>query len=781
MVKVRYQNGFVLLVAVCAAALASGCLKLKNPSPSTSGGSPSPAIEPFRYLMSGVAGGWRTDFSLAWSRPWGVAVKQDAPDQGDIFYTSNGSVIRLSSEGTLKGWIGGGRDGWHQGSISPGASAGSFGMATKAAIANGYLYVTDAKNSRVARWTVDEGVFSGWIGGGLSGWQTTDGAAVSGTGLGFFSSPYGSAVDGSGNLYVTEYGNHRIQKWNAGGVFQGWVGNADTGAWRTTFEAPAAGAGDGQFKGPVDVIYDSVTDRLYVAEAGATGNCRIQKWTTSGDYEGWIGGGSNGWKTGAGATCGDGDALFNTWVYALAVDSSGKLYAADNPSNHIAVWDLATGAYLHWYGNGVDGPSTGAGARYEGVGTNQGYYGNLKGLGIDRSSNQLYVALMGRGLHRLSTAGVTSGWYDSIGTPGWQTGALPGDGIMEGRWVLARSAARDPDGNFYLSEYVSSVSMGSAAYLKRYDSDGNYLGWIGGGQDGWQTSDPTNSRGTTHGYLQAPAQFGFDDTQIYVTDSSSHWVQIWTRTGNRVGWLGGGSDGINTGAAPASSGAARSFNNPAGIAVDSAQGYLYVADRLNHRIQRWTTSGVSSQWLGGGVAGWQLEAAAPVSGAGDAAFNTPNGLALSGGKLYVCDSANNRVQKWDVVSGAYEGWIGGGQDGWQTGTASGGTGDRFFKMDTYGLFTCGIAVDPEGTFLYVTDYDNYRVQKWVLSSGAYVGWMGGGSDDWVLGEAPLFIGAQPLNVGYSPTGIIAGPDGDLYLWRGTSGGNPVLVHYRQNP
>src|SRR4051812_41424780 len=41
----------------------------------------------------------------------------------------------------------------------------------------------------------------------------------SGSGNGQFYSPYGAAVDGSGNVYVTDAGNKRVQKFSSNGTF----------------------------------------------------------------------------------------------------------------------------------------------------------------------------------------------------------------------------------------------------------------------------------------------------------------------------------------------------------------------------------------------------------------------------------------------------------------------------------------------------------------------------------------------------------------------------------
>jgi tripartite motif-containing protein 71 len=80
-----------------------------------------------------------------------------------------------------------------------GAAAGRFnGIAGLAVDAAGHLYVADALNNRIPKFT-PSGTFLGQFGG-------------QGQGPGRFSLPSDVTVDGSGNLYVADSLNYRIQK-----------------------------------------------------------------------------------------------------------------------------------------------------------------------------------------------------------------------------------------------------------------------------------------------------------------------------------------------------------------------------------------------------------------------------------------------------------------------------------------------------------------------------------------------------------------------------------------
>ena len=78
------------------------------------------------------------------------------------------------------------------------------------------------------------------------------------------------------------------------------------------------------------------------------------------------------------------------------------------------------------------------------------------------------------------------------------------------------------------------------------------------------------------------------------------------------------------------------FNVPAGVAVDHA-GNVYVADSGNNRIQKFDS-------IGKFIATWGS------SGSGNGQFSGIGGVALdSAGNVYVADQGNNRIQKFDSI------------------------------------------------------------------------------------------------------------------------------------
>ena len=172
-----------------------------------------------------------------------------------------------------------------------------------------------------------------------------------GSGFMQFNAPVGVATDSSGNLYVADTNNHRIQKFNSSGSYLSQFGSM--------------GSGNGQFNRPAALAVDS-SGNLYVADGL---NNRIQKFTSAGVYLTQWGG------------FGSGDGQLRTPL-ALALDSSGNLYVADTANNRIQKF-TNNGVYLTQWG------STGNGV---------GQFSGPRGVALDSSGN-IYVTDTGN--HRV--------------------------------------------------------------------------------------------------------------------------------------------------------------------------------------------------------------------------------------------------------------------------------------------------------------------------------------------------------------------------------------------
>ncbi|NDG72512.1 MAG: hypothetical protein EBY32_14700 [Proteobacteria bacterium] len=148
------------------------------------------------------------------------------------------------------------------------------------------------------------------------------------------------AVDGSGNVYVADSGNHRIRKITASGIVTTLAGSGSAGY------ADGNGA-SASFYQALGVAVDG-SENVYVADAV---NNRIRKITPSGTVTTLAGSGSSGYADGNGAS-----AIFYS-PHAVAVDGSGNVYVADTGNHRIRniVPDtdgdgLSDGAEVNTYG-----------------------------------------------------------------------------------------------------------------------------------------------------------------------------------------------------------------------------------------------------------------------------------------------------------------------------------------------------------------------------------------------------------------------------------------------
>jgi len=191
----------------------------------------------------------------------------------------------------------------------------------------GDVFVSDHADSRVHKLTSDGALL------------TTFGSA--GSGESQFQSPRFLTVDGGGNVYVTGYTSHRVKRFdNDGNLLRmcGW--GVDDGTVELKICANAstpchigqAGSGVGQLYGPSDIVVDRAGN-LYVVESSSHS---ISQFDTDGNYVATLG--SNGY--------GNSDFWHPS---VIAVDGYGDLYVVDLTNMRIRKFDgeaIALMAYL---------------------------------------------------------------------------------------------------------------------------------------------------------------------------------------------------------------------------------------------------------------------------------------------------------------------------------------------------------------------------------------------------------------------------------------------------
>jgi len=159
---------------------------------------------------------------------------------------------------------------------------------------DGNVYVVDYANIRVQKFN-NQGDF-------ISKWGTK------GKADGQFGVPHGVDVDKEGNVYIVDMDNNNVQKFDSEGNF--------------LYKWGSMGTGDGQFMHPHTIKLDSAGNS-YVSDMA---NLNIQKFDSEGSFL---------YKWGS---MGTGDGQFNA-PEGVAIDSLGNIYVTDTDNNNVQKFD----------------------------------------------------------------------------------------------------------------------------------------------------------------------------------------------------------------------------------------------------------------------------------------------------------------------------------------------------------------------------------------------------------------------------------------------------------
>jgi len=207
----------------------------------------------------------------------------------------------------------------------------------------------------------------------------------------------------------------------------------------------------------------------------------------------------------------------------------------------------------------------------------------------------------------------------------------------------------------------------------------------------------------TGGTFNLPTALAVSATDIYVADTNVHAIKkISLADESTVTWAGTPStSGTTTGVTRLNA----LFNTPAGIAVDTATGIVYVSDSGNHTIRKIDAAGNITTIAGiAGTSGYKNSATGIL-----AKFNLPTNLVFSGNALYVTDTNNHAIRKIDTTTNAVTTFAGSAGAIDTDLTAASGIADGIGTAATFS-FPRGIALDAAANF-YVSDQSLTRLRK----------------------------------------------------------------------
>ncbi len=162
----------------------------------------------------------------------------------------------------------------------------------------------------------------------------------------------------------------------------------------------------------------------------------------------------------------------------------------------------------------------------------------------------------------------------------------------------------------------------------------------------------TGTHGLVNGYrtsaqFGAPTKMAWDGNgNMYVTDADNFVIRKIDTAGNVITFAGSGSPGFTDG-----QGSGAQFTYPGDILFNPADGYFYITDSGNNAIRRMDVYGNVTTYAGAKQGGF-------VNGALlQARFQSPTGLAIYTGYLYVADTMNNAIRRIDMNAGQVSTYI----------------------------------------------------------------------------------------------------------------------------
>lgn len=522
-----------------------------------------------------------------------------------------------------------------------------------------------------------------------------------GSGNGQFSYPRHMAQDASGNLYITDNGNSRVQKFDSNGnyVLQfGVYGTGDgemydpdgiqvvgsnlylveglnnrvqifdlSGNYISKFGTP--GTGNGEFDHPSDIAVDTsgnmyVTDKL---------NNRVQKFDNTGAFVLTFG------------TSGSATGEFN---FPESIDfHEDYLYVSDTSNNRIQKFDL-NGDFVSTFGEYGEGP---------------GYFLNPVGIAFDSNDNMYIVD---GGNSRIQEFDSSGNFIMAISGPG------PTDGKLSSPIDIILNSSNEllvTDQNMHRVQRFSNLpqtpsapgpitlTRGNASAIVAFDApesdNGSAILYYTitstpGSIVATTTATSTNFTGLTNG-----VSYHFAVTATNAVGTSATTTSLSPVTPRDPALFGYEySSQIGTKGTPEVSNDGELYE-PRRVLTDSA-GNIYIVDTYNSRIQKFDSNGNFLLKFG-------------TNGSLDGEFNVPVGISLdSNGNIFVADSNNYRIQKFNS-SGVYISQFG----------ISGSNDGELYAPNSVFIDTL------DDNNIYVADTDNHRVQKF-SSSTSYVSQFG---------------------------------------------------------
>ncbi|MEI8278225.1 MAG: T9SS type A sorting domain-containing protein [Bacteroidota bacterium] len=317
------------------------------------------------------------------------------------------------------------------------------------------------------------------------------------------------------------------------------------------------------------------------------------------------------------------------YPYAVALDTTGNLYIADEQNQRIRMVSKATGQISTLIGNGVAG--------FAGDGTDIALVNKPQGLAVDKLGNIYFADKNNHRIRSISTLGIVQTVVGS------GVGGYSGD---NGPALLAKlnyptDVILDTAGNLYIADSynnaVRKVNM-TTGIITAYAGNGYNAGTGLGGYSG-------DIGPATSAHLWNPTGLAFDTKgNLYIADNQNNVIRKVSKTDSITTIAGNGVQGF-AGDGQLAEGQGAELSHPNKVTVDTA-GNIYIADAANHRIRRIdaVTKKISTV-AGNGIGAYNGDGILATN----AEIFTPTGITIDkAGHIYIADNGNYRVRSLTI-------------------------------------------------------------------------------------------------------------------------------------